>query len=106
MSLQCPLEVLDVFGGKSISDAPRALIFDANEIATPNFHKLLTLIGTHFVPDINALGASDLDFLPKTSKTSNKRSRPIFELHPSKVKIRFFPSCKHAEILVAQPLTV
>ena len=54
------------------------------EISTPNFHQLLTLIGTRFAPKMKALGASDLDFLPKTFKTSNGRSRPSFEATPFK----------------------
>ena len=54
------------------------------EIPTPNFHQLLTLIGTRFVPDMKALDALDLDFLPKTSKTSTGRGRPIFLATPSK----------------------
>ena len=48
------------------------------EISTPNFHQLLTSIGTHFVPNLKAFGALDLDFPPKTSKTSNGRGRPNF----------------------------
>ena len=48
------------------------------EISTPNFHQLLTSIGTHFVPNLKALGALDLDFQPKTSKTSNGHGRLIF----------------------------
>ena len=41
------------------------------EISTPNFHQLLTSIGTRFVQNLKALGALDLDFPPKASKTSN-----------------------------------
>ena len=48
------------------------------EISTPNFHQLLTSIGTHFVPNLKAFGALDLDFPPKTSKTSNGRGGPNF----------------------------
>ena len=47
-----------------------------------NSDQLLTLIGTCFMPNMKALGILDLDFLPKTSKTLNGRSRRIFELHP------------------------
>ena len=54
------------------------------EISTPNFHQLLTSIGTHFVPNLKALGALDLDFPPKTSKTSNGRDGPNFWATPFK----------------------
>ena len=54
------------------------------EISTPNFHQLLTSIGTHFVPNLKAFGALDLDFPPKTFKTSNGRGRPIFWATPFK----------------------
>ena len=54
------------------------------EISTPNFHQLLTSIGTHFVLNLKALGALNLDFLPKMSKTSNGRGRPIFWATPFK----------------------
>ena len=54
------------------------------EISTPNFHQLLTSIGTHFVPNLKAFGALDLDFLPKTSKTSNGCGRPNFWATPFK----------------------
>ena len=54
------------------------------EISTPNFHQLLTSMGTRFVQNLKALGASDLDFPPKASKTSNGRGRPIFWATPLK----------------------
>ena len=53
------------------------------EISRPNFHQLLTLIGTHFVPNLKAFGL-DLDFPPKTFKTSNERGRSIFWATPFK----------------------
>ena len=152
LGLPHPFEVLDVFGGKSKSKAPRAFKFGTKwvpievnnwwkfgvdisnhfweiqilrffvfqvspttyknyfwklfsfqlggklrpkkfqfsisqkwfEISAPNFHQLLTSIGTRFVPNLKALGASDLDFLPKMSKTSNGRGRPIFWATPLK----------------------
>ena len=37
-----------------------------------------TSIVTHFVPNLKAFGALDLDFLPKTSKTSNMHGRLKF----------------------------
>ena len=45
---------------------------------TLDFHQLITSIGTCFVKSLKALGASELDFLPKKSKTSNGRGRPNF----------------------------
>ena len=48
------------------------------EISTPNFHQLFISVGTHFGPNLKALGGTDLDFLPKASKTSNGRSGPSF----------------------------
>ena len=54
------------------------------EISSPNFHQSLTSIGTHFVPILKTLGALDLDFPPKMSKTSNGRGRPIFWATPFK----------------------
>ena len=48
------------------------------EISTPNFHQLLTSIGTRFVPNLKTFGASDLDFPPKMSKTLNGHGRSIF----------------------------
>ena len=125
MDLPCPFEVLDLFGGKSKSKAPKAFKFSTKrvpievdnwwkfgadisnhfweilnlrffvfqvsptmyknnfqklfsfqlggkfrpkkfqflisqkwfEISAPNFHQLLTLIGTRFVPNMKALGA-------------------------------------------------
>ena len=152
MDLPRPFEVLEAFGGKSKSEAPRAFKFCAKrvpievnnwwkfgvdifnqlwdiqiwkffflkvpptryknnfqklflylvggtlkkknfqiwisqswlEISTPNFHQLLTSIGTHFVQNFKALSASDLDFPPKVSKTSNGRGRSNFQATPSK----------------------
>ena len=52
------------------------------EISAPNFHHLLTSIGTRFVPNMKALWAKNLNFQPKTSKTSNERGRPIFWATP------------------------
>ena len=54
------------------------------EISTPNFHQLFTSIGTHFVLNLKAFGALDLDFPPKTSKTSNGRGGPNFWATPFK----------------------
>ena len=53
------------------------------EISTPNFYQLLTSTKTRFIKNLKAQGASDLDFLPKTS-TSFGRGRPIFWTTPSK----------------------
>ena len=62
------------------------------EISTPNFHQLLTSLGNRFVPNMKALGALDLHFPPKTSKTSNGHSGPIFWATPSKFgENLFFP---------------
>ena len=47
------------------------------KISTPNFHQLLTYIGTRFVQNLKTLGALDLNFPPKASKTSNGCGRPI-----------------------------
>ena len=38
----------------------------------------LSSIRTSFLKNLKAFGALDLDFPPKTSKTSNGRGRPIF----------------------------
>ena len=54
------------------------------EISTPNFHQLLTSIGTHFGLNLKAFSALDLDFLPKTSKTSNGHGRSNFWATPFK----------------------
>ena len=71
------------------------------EISTPNFHQLLTSMKTRFALKIKVIGAQNLDFLPKTLKTSHSVGCPIFELHPSNlVRIHMFPSCKDAEIFV------
>ena len=43
-----------------------------------NFYLLFISIGNCFVQNLKALGALDLDFLQKTSKTSYGRARPIF----------------------------
>ena len=48
------------------------------EISTPKFHQLLTSMKTRFVPKIKVIGAQNLDFPPKTSKTSNGRGGPNF----------------------------
>ena len=53
------------------------------EILIPNFHQLY-LIGTRFVPNMKVLGAQNLDFPPKTSKTSNGHGRLSFWATPSK----------------------
>ena len=152
MGLPRPFEVLDIFGGKSKSDAPKVSKFGTKrvtievnnwwkfgfdisnqlwdiqiwkffffkvpptryknsfwklflylvggtlrkknfqiwisqswlEISTPNFHQLLRSIGTRFAQNLKALGASDLDFPPKASKTSNGRGRSIFWATPLK----------------------
>ena len=60
------------------------------EISTPNFHQLLTFVGTHFAQNLKALGASDLDFPPKASKTSNGRGRSIFWATPLKFGVNAF----------------
>ena len=52
------------------------------EILAPNFHQLLTSIGTRFVPNLKTFGASDLDFPPKMSKTSNERGGSNFWATP------------------------
>ena len=49
------------------------------EISTSNFHQLLNSIGTCFEQNLKALGASNLDFLPKPFKTSNGRGKPILK---------------------------
>ena len=54
------------------------------KISTPKFHQLLTSMKTHFVQKIKVIGAKNLDFPPKTSKTSNGRGRPNFWAMPSK----------------------
>ena len=48
------------------------------EISTPNFHQLLTSIGTRFVLNLKAFGLLDLNFPPKMSKTSNGQGGSIF----------------------------
>ena len=48
------------------------------EISTPKFHQLLTSMKTRFVQKIKVIGAQNLDFPPKTSKTSNGRGGPNF----------------------------
>ena len=48
------------------------------EISTPKFHQLLTSMKTRFVQKIKVIGAQNLNFLPKTSKTSNVRGGPNF----------------------------
>ena len=86
-----PLEVLNVFGGKFlkiifyiVGDTWKKKNLQIPisqtwfEISTPNFYQLLTSIVTCSVLNMKALGASDLDFPPKTFKTSNGRSGPIF----------------------------
>ena len=52
------------------------------EIPTPNFHQLLTFIGTLFEQNLKALGATDLHFLPKPSETSLGVAGSLFKLHP------------------------
>ena len=54
------------------------------EISTPKFHQLLTSMKTRFVPKIKVIGAQNLDFPPKTSKTSNGRGGPNFWAMPLK----------------------
>ena len=54
------------------------------EISTPKFHQLLTSMKTRFVPKIKVIGAQNLDFPPKTSKTSNGRGGPNFWATPLK----------------------
>ena len=54
------------------------------EISTPKFHQLLTSMKTLFVQKIKVIGAQNLDFPPKTSKTSNGRGRPNFWAMPLK----------------------
>ena len=54
------------------------------EISTPKFHHLCISIETRFSPNMKALGAKEMDFPPKTFKTSNGHSRPIFWATPSK----------------------
>ena len=62
------------------------------EISTPNFHQLLTLLGTRFVLNMKALAALNLNSPPKTSKPSNGHSRPNFWATPSKFgENSFFP---------------
>ena len=51
------------------------------ETSKPNFHKLFTSIGTHFVPNLKALGGLDLDFLPKASKISDGHSHLFSDPH-------------------------
>ena len=48
------------------------------EISRQNFHQLLNSIGTRFVPNMKVFGAQNLDFPPKTSKTSNGRGKLNF----------------------------
>ena len=48
------------------------------EISTPKFHQLLTSIKSRFVQKIKVIGAQNLDFPPKMSKTSNGRGGSIF----------------------------
>ena len=47
------------------------------EISTPNFHQLLTSIGTHFAQEMKAVGTLDLNFLPNMSTSSNGPSQAI-----------------------------
>ena len=54
------------------------------EISTPKFHQLLTSMKTRFVPKIKVIGAQNLDFPPKTSKTSNGCGGPNFWAMPLK----------------------
>ena len=54
------------------------------EISTPKFHQLLTSMKSRFVPKIKVIGAQNLDFLPKTSKTSKGRGGRNFWATPLK----------------------
>ena len=54
------------------------------EISTPNFHQLLTSMETRFVQKIKVIGAQNLNFPPKTYKTSKGRGGPNFWATPLK----------------------
>ena len=54
------------------------------KVSTPKFHQLLTSIKSRFVQKIKVIGAQNLDFPPKTSKTSNGRGGPNFWAMPLK----------------------
>ena len=50
---------------------------------TPNFSQFLTSLETSFVQNLNSLGATNLDFLPKTSTLLNGHGRHSFAATPS-----------------------
>ena len=103
MDLPRPFEVLEAFGGKSKWEAPRAFKFCAKWVPTKvnNWWKFGVYISNQLwdiqiwkffffkVPQTRYKNsfwklASDLDFPPKASKTSNGRGRFIFWATPFK----------------------
>ena len=81
MDLPRSFEVLDIFGRKSKSEAPRALTFGPKQVPIKVNQECLKL-------PMNIAGS-------------------FFELHPPNLlRIHFPPSCRYAKILVTLPQTV
>ena len=60
------------------------------EISAPKFHYLLTSMKTRFVQKMKVISAQNLNFPPKTSKTSNGCDRPNARLYCAKYLVMIF----------------